>query len=296
MGSYKKDGQYWGEREDVLMHILFSADTNTKEYNHAYREILPRLKHMAKNIMHRYFFVPEHKVEDMAMDVITHLLVNGEYDITRKAKMYSYCGTVIKNQLYDIIVIPLKYNTKINALLMADRNYDISDTENEWVLEKHATQPHDEFDTTEREDMLERILSHFDAFIAEVVSQQLQVANHPTVLLKRSEVLSRDMEWLQTAREYFNKYYLNGTVDSIGLAEYIRNNTKIPEYLQNVIARKYLGIGSEIFKFDKRKVVGDDKVKSYGLSYLMDDYTPNNYNYSRSKRTKKNIDRDYNYF
>ena len=292
MGMIRKDGQYWGDREDNLMHILFSAGTCTKSYNNAYRVILPRLKYMAKQIIRKYYYVQEDKIDDLIMDGISHLLVNGRYDANRKTKMYSYVGTVLKHKFHDDLITTFRY--KKNPLNAVDTNYDVSDAE--WLLDDYATQPQDEFDTTERQEILQRILSHFNALKAKLDAEYHRINNHGTELQKRSEIVERDLEWIRCAEEYFNKYFLTTNVDSIGLADYIRNNSNIPVYMQDNIARRFIGIGSAIEKFDERVSINEARLDDYGLTYMMDDYPPLEYHYSVSKRTTKKSNRKHNYF
>ena len=283
---------YWTKREDDLMLILFNTGTTRKEYNHAFEEVLPRLKHMTKNILHRYFHVPEHRVNDLVTDAISHMLVNADFDTTRKTKPYSYCGTLIKRFFYDEIVVPLKYTTKINALNMADDNYDC--TTDEWLLDDHATPADfDEFDMDERQEKLNAVLSYFNEAISKVDAAHKLALKNKREPVKTLEMLDRERKYLMKVKDYFNTYFLTTTVDSISLAEYLINNLDIPEFAIMGLSRKYLGVGSGITRIDTREVLMDTRFLRYGLCFEMDDYVPNEYLYGRSKRTARKDKRNH---
>jgi hypothetical protein len=293
--NLKKDGQYWTEREDKNMVILFTGNTNTKQWLHAYYDVLPRLKHMSKQILRKFFFVPEHKVDDVVTDAISHVLLKGNFDGSRNTKMYSYVGTMIKHYFYDKFITPTTFKIRVNALNMVDDNYDIS--EDEWLIDSQAVDAEDEFDTNERQEKLDAVLSQFNTWISKVEAQQAKVRKNPTVLLKQAEILEREMLWLITAKEFFNKYFLTTSVNLLEFYDYIRNNTNIPYNIQINISRKYLNAGGDIHKYEKRETYIETKVREeYGLSYLMDDYPINEIERKKSHRAKNIKNRDYGYF
>jgi len=291
MAQYK-DGQYWRKEQDAFMAIVFTGDSTTKEWNAAYYAVLPRLRKMGESILRRYFGYADNRVvDDLVMDAITIIITTGNY-YPEKPKLYAYLGTIFKRYFYDKFI--KKYRESQNALLNADTNYDVSD--DEWLLDDFATPPEDEFDYNERQEMLERILSHFKTCIAKVDAEYHIINNHGTELVKRNEILDREMKWLLCAREYFEKYFLDSTVDSMGLAEYCYANLSFPAFTQLNISKKYMGIGSNIEKFNSLKSVNEKSFKEYGLSFEMDDYSPNEYPKKRSYRKKNGKNSQYSYY
>jgi len=291
-----KKTTYWTAKEDELMLVIFNTGTTRREYNRAFEAVLPRLKFMAKQILHRYYFViDDGKKEELCMDAIILLCVNGKYNASRGTKLYSYCGTIIKHYFHDKLVIPHLYKTKIDALNSVDDNYDIC--EDEWIADTHATQPEfDTFDTDEKQELIDAAIQLFEKNIekidAEINSKQRK---------EKTKKLNREKQWLLSAIQYLKEFGGTGNIDVISLADYTEKNcVGITSSTQRGYLYKYVGISCDINRRDSddNKSLIEDKIAQYGLSYLMDDYCPFDKNLRRSYRTKKLKvhTREYNYF
>jgi hypothetical protein len=277
--------KYWDRREDELMLILFNTGTTRKDYSFAYEEILPKLRYMAKQILHRYYNCPENRVNELVNDAINHLLVYSNYDSSRKTKIYSYTGTILKRYFFDVFVNQVKYNYKKNAIYSVDNNYDITDSESEWVIDRYASQADfDEFDMTERQEMLERILSHFNAFLVKVEAQLLKAKRSKRKPLKQIETLKMEREFLVVVIQYFKTYFMITNVDTYSLSEYLVKNLDYLEYNIMKMTRKYVGKASNMSVYNNRDSIIQNRHLVYGLSYEMDDYAPNEYKLRRSRR------------
>jgi hypothetical protein len=292
MGSYKKE--YWTKKEDELMLILFNKSTSRLEYNKTYEAVVGKLRYMAKQILNKYYWINDSRVDDLITDAITHLLIKANFDGSR-GKVYSYCGTIIKRYFYTTLVIPTTFKEKKDALNVVDDNYEVSNADNEWVIDNHATQPDfDEFDTEERQLMLDKLLLYFQTHIDKL---RKNIKKYEKDYSARITIWNREIQWLECCKEYFEKYFMTGNIDSMGLSDYCVNNLDMQQYIQMKIAYKYLGKQSNPRKYDSRVSEIDTKVREYGLSYLMDDYSPKEYSLRIAYRqiTKKGK-RDFSYF
>jgi len=283
-----KEGLYWREPQDELMKIILTKDNNSKEWYNAYNKLLPRLKLMSIKILRRYYGrVDDKKSEDYVTDAITHLIINGNYN-PDKPKMYAYCGTIIKRYFYDMFVIKPDDNI--------DDNYDIN--ENEWVVNSHYHEPDfDEFDLTERQDILNKIIMIIDDGLSKCDEKLNKKRKIPVMNIGSI----REKNFLIYAKEYFLKYFMETSISAISLGEYIQIRTDLKDYVLSEFMRKYFNLGAQPRLMETRDRRVDDWTKKRNSSYIMDDYTPNdiissNYKYhglNKIKKDKKDFGFEY---
>ena len=287
MAQYK-NGQYWREEQDYDMRIMLTTDSNTKEWLHAYRRTLPRLKKMGESILRRYFMCPESEVQNMITDAITVLITKGNYN-PEKPKMYAYCGTILKRHFYTELVTKKVTNNIDNNI---DRNYDI--TTDEWLIDKQAVQPNDEFDMPERMEQYLAILKIIDDGIAEcdaILSRNNKRDYEP-------EIGSiREKAFLIKAKEYFTEFFMTGRVSILSLADYISGRVDIPQFVISRYLQRYFNIGSQPVRIDDRTVIVNWVERRGVSSYMMDDDCPSDVHVTRSKRQRnKNKLTGFEYF
>lgn len=307
--AHYKDGKYWRQEQDDDMRIMWTTDSNTKEWLEAYRRTLPRLKIMGESILRRYYSYFENDiVDDLVMDAITQLIVSGKYN-PEKPKLYSYCGTIIKRYFYDRLVIQKRW-FKNGALI--DDNYDITD--DEWVIDNVVYEPDFEYLQSERQEMLEHILLIIDTGIEKTESIVVRNIkrnrrNKKTKLRYAGKyenknafasiAKERELCFLYVVREYFLENFIEGTVSSLSMADYIDSRCDLPNEKLSQLQNKYFGIGSQPAKIDGNENAVDF-TKRRGLSYIMDDEPLNEVRVNRSRKDRiekknKNIE-DYKYF
>lgn len=100
-GRKKKRKGYFYEEEEAAF-IQYCKSTDQKERNRLFREKLyPAFTKMIESIIRRYeLFTPSEEFQDTFNECMSFLMTKvNNYDVTKGYKVYSYCGTIIKNHL-----------------------------------------------------------------------------------------------------------------------------------------------------------------------------------------------------
>lgn len=96
----KRKGYFYEEEEDAFKRYITSTDEF--ERNRIFNtKLLPAFTKMIESIIRRYnLFVPCEEFEDTFNDTLSFLMTKvNNFDVTKKYKAFSYCGTICKNYL-----------------------------------------------------------------------------------------------------------------------------------------------------------------------------------------------------
>lgn len=285
---------YWDSIEDNLMQVYFNTGSTKLQKAKAINAVMPKLKMMARIILERYFV--RFTMPELVDDAVMHVLQYSKFNPEKSNTYYAYLGTSMKRFFHTKLIVEKSYNG-----LKFDDTEDIND--NQYVMATACEAPEfDEFDYDERQLLLNKIIVRLDDGISKAQKMIRKYNKRKVVPFKPLETLNRSIALLTTAKEYFNKYFLVGGVNSMGLADYCRNNCgEVPLHVQRKLLQQYFGIGSAIDRFDDRDSLKEKNWKSQGRTYIQDDYCPNK---SKMQQIKKNFNirnrkintSDYEYF
>mgnify|MGYP006992516261 CR=1 FL=1 len=269
MGRKRINGQYWTAIEDDLMHQYFFTGSTKMQKVKAINAVYPKMQQMARVILTRYYY-KFHSAWDIIDDAIAHFLLNCHFDES-KGSYFSYLGTSFKHYFHDIYVVhPNHLHIDI------DNNYDISTSENDWVMDKHAVQADfEEFDFTERQLKLSKIIAYIQTHIDVVdgkIDRYKGFRTNPKLAYYHRALYEK--EFLQGSIQYFKDYFLTSEVSNNSLNDYLISHTNMPAHLFQRLSYHYFRIGGNTEYIDKRSAKMDSRRVKQGMSYIMDDYTP----------------------
>lgn len=271
---------YWTSEQDELMKIIYTTDSNTKEWLIAFKKIYPVLKYMAEIILRRYYkVVSTNKEEELISDAITKLIMNGNYN-EDKPKLYSYCGTILKRHFHDEIVRDLSHDNNEN---------EISIDEHEFLLNELSTNNYEY-----NNEKLEFLLNKLELGRNECVKKLKKCKKSKYKFSKRIVSINQEIEFIDVSTEYFTKYFNSIGIGTVSLSEYLYFNCgETPEYTHRALMVKYFNFGSNYYKLKEDRKY--DTINKYNISYIQDDYTPEDKYYSRNAKRKTHKDK-YDYF
>lgn len=285
----RRNGMYWDEVEDKLLETYFSTESTEIQKVKALNKVMPKLRMMSRIILER-FYPQAFNMPELIDDAIMHFLLKCNFD-SSKGSYYSYIGTTFKHYFHDKIVSEKRFKN-----LNIDRNYDIN--ENEWVINDHSINIED-FDYDDRHYKLNKIIQ----FLDDKLSKRTAYVEKISVDSKKYETISEEIKMLELVKEYFNTYFLTTNLTIQGLSDYIRLSIDIPVYKQYRFIKQIFGISSLIEEFDDRESIIENKKKIDDISYLMDDYTPEDFKkqhtkigYRKNFKKKNGIKVEYRYF
>lgn len=277
----RKKGFYWTEVEDKYFIQWFKG--TEKEKVQAYNKLIGKLNYMAKNILHKYYVGAAsdwRKEKELVEEAVNHLLLNGNYDESRKTTIYSYASAVIKHRLHDFIVMSKNYVKNI----IIDKNYDTSSSENEYVFEDYCETPEfDEFDYSERQMLLNKIITHLNQ-----KKESFEVKLKNTAYRKDGVVYNNikvKLEIVNLSIEFFNKFFMDTKVGAAELCDYIRLNiSDVKEYQLKFFIMEIIGTYTETDRIDRRVSKRYEKIKSTS-TYIQDDTAPNERELKAGRKT-----------
>jgi len=275
--SYKpkpKGYLYWSAKDEILCAKWVTATTQ-QEYTRIYNALLGTMNHLVGNIMRRYFHVPPHKQMEVLHDVVIWVFLKlDRYDSSRQ-KAYTFCGTVAKNHMHEIIVRQPKAINKVRTEY-TDENEII---ENNRGIDYGSHTEHD----------LKAIIRYF-------VEKQLQVQakidkmidakergkltsegrNHYNVRLKRLKLHVRVCELCQ---EFVEKHE---SVNANYMAEYVFRNTDMKRNKIPDVMKALFGFSATVY----RETNGQhEDGKSYDI--INDDWCPSEDMYLQRNKLRR---------
>jgi hypothetical protein len=273
-----KDGIYWRDAQDEQMRILLT-NKDSSIWTKTYYKLLPRLKKMSYSILRKFYgAIEDKKADDLVIDAISHLLINGTYDES-KPKLFSYCGTIIKRFFYTELVIP------------NESKYDVVSIDDESINTISYEPDFDDFDMDERIDILNKINTMIDVNISRcdgIIERSKKTSYDPKF------GATRERDFLLAAKEFWNKFFLYTNISSLVLGEYIQHKLDIPDYVLGDYMRRHFNVGTQPRYMDSNKNIVD-WLERFNSSYVMDDYTPKDISSQRYLRNRKK-NSEYEYF
>ena len=257
---------YWNDKQQKLCEQLVTATTQ-QEYTKIYNELYTGLRLLVEYIMYRYYSIPisrKYEVRDDVMNLVYMKVI--EYYNPERQKAFTFCGTVARNRLYELVVRNLGKS-------------DIIYTDNDWML---CGQPIDygENHVWDVEGALKRLQQLKAEIMVIINKREVNSLYH----YKHSKYHTQ-IKILDSIIEYVKKF---GFGNSNGLVEYIIINAK----LNSPIIDKYL---TEMFGYSARikpdSYIYCDEKKGY--NYSNDDYTPIEDGLSLRDKRKKRINYDF---
>lgn len=100
-GRKKKRKGYFYEEEEAAF-IAYCKSTDQRERDRIFRtKLYPAFTKMIESIIRRYeLFTPSEDFKDTFNECMSFLMTKvNNYDVTKGYKVYSYCGTIVKNHL-----------------------------------------------------------------------------------------------------------------------------------------------------------------------------------------------------
>jgi len=96
----KKGTNYWGEKQEALIHQWMSATTQ-QEFTRIYEALQPSVNWMVNQIMQKYFNVPPSRWKELQQDTVNHIFLRLRYYYDKDTKKsFSYCGTISRNYMH----------------------------------------------------------------------------------------------------------------------------------------------------------------------------------------------------
>lgn len=108
-----KGHKYWSEKQERLCCEWLTASTQ-QEYTRIYNAIIPAMNFLVNSIMQRYFSVNPSEQLVLQNDVITFIFLRLQKYEPDKAKAYSFCGTIAKNHMHELLVRQPQAINKVN--------------------------------------------------------------------------------------------------------------------------------------------------------------------------------------
>lgn len=283
-------GNYWSEKEDALMQVYYFTGSTALQKAQAMNQLYPILRMMGRVILERYF--SRYGDWDLIDDAVCNFIRRCKYDPTR-GSYYSYIGTSLKYYFNEKLVVQYATSKRIEI----DDNYEVS--ENEWLQDKHQEDCNfDDFDYKDRQVKLNAILVKFRDHIKNT-ERKIEGYRSPS---KKPHVirLTNEKEYLLAVVEYFEKFFLESEVSMEALNDYLIYEKNINSSTCSHYSGKYFGIDYNQVYRDNRKQKRDNKYKDRGMTWIMDDYTPDMTAIMRAKRThalkKGRSDPEFEYF
>jgi len=284
----QKGTNYWGDKQEALCCQWISASTQ-QQYTHIYEALSGSINYMVGQIMQRYFTVNQSIYKDVMTETVNHVFMRlSKYKCNGKS--YSFCGTVARNYIHEMLVTKPKavHNIKIDY---SDENYIIDgDTGIDYG-------EHREYD-------FKAILEWFDKKHAEIQLKKDKLKKRKKNYKTQQELFgythlqnkySKHLETVRLSKEFIEKYE---SLDSNSMAEYVFLNSNFKRVTVVGYMKAVFGLHITI-RSDEHIA----SIETRGYTFFNDDWTPmenpfeKRYTATYKKKTGRTfIDERYRYF
>lgn len=275
---------YWQDIHETMTLRWIESQTPLEQYR-VYTELSPRLKHMGRAILNRYFQVNHSRSEEIVQTAVNTAMINirTAYDPGKKTRLYSLMQTIIKNYFIDELTdyrnTKKRFNNSIGKIDDYEFLYDILPDRTD-----HSYNEMYEALMVRFKEMREELKTHvFSNFAIESGNTRMKLTAE---------------KYINACIEYLEKFGVE--INFLAMNEYISNKLNISDYHLSICSNYFFKMSSSpVQNADKESQ--SDKPKDHlgepivNNKYVNDDICPNDnrINYNRKFRNKNKVEFEY---
>jgi hypothetical protein len=258
---------YWDYNQEEYVFQWLSA--NTRQQFNIYSNLYKSVRHMATQILHRYF-IPTSDFDEVRDDAVNHLFCrmhkfNPELGYTA----YSYCQTILKNYYHEVC-----RNKTMNFTVKIEYIDDILNPEFEYSYSYDPFQEEQQYDFDPIFKRLERARYTLLSYLQQ----------HKHLQRGTRKMVEREAEFIGCTTEFLYDFKDSQGLTAQALMENAMIKVGVSEAVLNKLLRKHFGITTNVSLTNRSESVVDEK---YGLNYIDDDNVPIDKVQKKMMRRKK---------